>query len=642
MTRLPALPLITADPYFSVWMPADKLTDTDTAHWCGTKQPICGFATIDGQKLRFLGTGAAPAMPTSDISVTPCTTRAEYKTDTVGLSLSFTMPILPGDLDRSSTPICLIDLSVCSLDRKPHTVQIDFEFTDELCWRGEWRPEIAAYPMKYPDLNMMSIGRLEQKLLCHSGDSITIDWGYLYLGSEGGELCYNGKALCLTQTLVCGEQPARMRTLAGYDDIASILYFGLPCKAWYARNGKTFPCAMRETRAQFDELQAKCAAVDERIQQQAREIGGEDYELITSAAYRQVFAAHKLIADGDGNMVFISKENNSNGCAGTVDVSYPSTPMLLQFFPELVNAICRPVLRFAKTDVWSNYDFAPHDVGRYPIINGQVYGADRTMDVRRKPAHQPPYYLMPAKPERYSFRSQMPVEESGNMLIMLYAAAQFTGDTALVQENLDLCEKWVQYLIDYGEDPGEQLCTDDFAGHLAHNVNLSAKAIVGIACYGRLLQLLGKDGSKYQSMAKSMAQSWYQRCKKPDGTSLTFDGAGWSMKYNLAWDRVFDLGLFDDAFYDSETRSYLKHINAYGLPLDNRAVYTKSDWEMWCAALARDPEVRKAIIAPVAKYLRESPDRVAFSDWYYTDSGKHVQFIARSVQGGLFMPFLTK
>ena len=69
MTRLPALPLITADPYFSVWMPADKLTDTDTAHWCGTKQPICGFATIDGQKLRFLGAGATPAMPTSDITM---------------------------------------------------------------------------------------------------------------------------------------------------------------------------------------------------------------------------------------------------------------------------------------------------------------------------------------------------------------------------------------------------------------------------------------------------------------------------------------------------------------------------------------------------------------------------------------------
>lgn len=54
-----------------------------------------------------------------------------------------------------------------------------------------------------------------------------------------------------------------------------------------------------------------------------------------------------------------------------------------------------------------------------------------------------------------------------------------------VRQYRPLLAQWVRYLLTYGEDPGEQLCTDDFAGHLAHNVNLAMKAIVGVACYGR-------------------------------------------------------------------------------------------------------------------------------------------------------------
>ena len=643
MTRLPAIPLITADPYFSVWMPADTLTQAQTAHWCRSELPIHGLMTVDGEVFRFLGLGEEPEIATADLKVTPCKTTALYQNDKISLELSFMTPFLPDDLDRASTPVCLIEAEAKSLDGKAHDVSIEFCFSDKFCYRGDEKPEIAAYPMPYSDLNMMSIGRIEQKILCHSGDGVTIDWGYLYAGAQDATLSFENDALNVhLNNKQVSSETAVFRMLAGYDDIASILYFGWPCKAWYARNGKTLADAMRETWKDFDLLKAKCDQLDERICKEAQEIGGDEYVYIVSAAYRHVFAAHKLAADREGNMIFISKENNSNGCAGTVDVSYPSTPMFLKYCPQLVNAMCRPVLRFARMDVWSKYDFAPHDVGRYPIVNGQVYGSDRTMDLRKRIGHQPPYYLMPAEPERYVFRSQMPVEESGNMLIMMYAAAFFSGDDSLIREYRDLTGKWVKYLLTYGEDPGEQLCTDDFAGHLNHNVNLSAKAIVGIACYGRMLDMIGEDGSEYSEKARQMAKSWLERADAPEGSYLTFEKQGWSMKYNTAWDKVFGFGLFGDDFYRHETRSYLKHINAYGLPLDNRATYTKSDWELWCAAIAPDRDVKDAIIHAVAEYLRNTTSRVAFSDWYDTITGVHEQFIARSVQGGLFMPFLCK
>jgi len=292
--------------------------------------------------------------------------------------------------------------------------------------------------------------------------------------------------------------------------------------------------------------------------------------------------------------------------------------------------------------VWT-YDFAPHDVGRYPHATGQVYGVNGPKEVFKGGPVHPPYYMYPADADAYKFRSQMPVEESGNMLLMLYAAAKADGDYTLIREHIGQLDGWVKYLIEYGEDPGEQLCTDDFAGHLAHNINLSAKAICGVAAYALIQKGLGDDSAyaEYMEKARAMAKSWYERANAGGYTYLTFDHQGWSMKYNMVWDRLLNLKLLPDSFYREETESYLERMNEYGLPLDSRADYTKSDWILWSASMADGPTFRQ-LIAPIAKFLRESESRVAFSDWYDTKTGKYVAFIGRSVQGGLYMPLLAR
>ena len=251
--------------------------------------------------------------------------------------------------------------------------------------------------------------------------------------------------------------------------------------------------------------------------------------------------------------------------------------------------------------------------------------------------------MYPADADAYKFRSQMPVEESGNMLLMLYAAAKVDGDYTLIREHIGQLDGWVKYLIEYGEDPGEQLCTDDFAGHLAHNINLSAKAICGVAAYALIQKGLGNDSAyaNYMEKARAMAKSWYERANAGGYTYLTFEQQGWSMKYNMVWDRLLNLKLLPDSFYREETESYLERMNEYGLPLDSRADYTKSDWILWSASMADGPTFRQ-LIAPIAKFLKESESRVAFSDWYNTKTGKYVAFIGRSVQGGLYMPLLAR
>ena len=150
------------------------------------------------------------------------------------------------------------------------------------------------------------------------------------------------------------------------------------------------------------------------------------------------------------------------------------------------------------------------------------------------------------------------------------------------------------------------------------------------------------EAQRWEKRAKEMAQSWLERAVGEHNTALTFDGKGWSMKYNLVWDLVLDLHLLPASFYKAETESYLPLINEFGLPLDSRADYTKSDWELWVAAMTQDDETFRRIVAPIAHYLRTTSTRVAFSDWYDTKTGAYAHFIARSVQGGLYMPMLTK
>ena len=637
--RLPALPLIANDPYFSVWMPADTLNSAESIHWSGAPKHLDGSVSVDGREFSFLGKSSRPGMQTTALRVTPTRTISVMEAGGVELTVTFCSPALPDDPDTLSTPVTFVDFSLRSLDGKVHQVDLHFSASADLCFDGQVMPQMLGDAFTDETLHMAFVGQAQQHVLGHSGDHITMDWGYLYLASPDMAGQDPARGVYSDRSFSISSEPQSTFLMLGYDDIASINYFGTFCRAWGLRGGKTLPQALKEFARQHDLILSRCAALDEQILGRARDIGGDDYARIAAAAWRHTFAAHKLIATPDGEMALLSKENDSNGCIGTVDVSYPSIPLFLAFCPELVTALCRPVLTFASMPVWQE-DFAPHDVGRYPWATGQVYAARR-----RLPNGQVslPYYLYPSGSDVYDPRYQMPVEECGNMLIMLEAAASFGADDTLIRRFRPLLDRWVTYLDTYGEDPGEQLCTDDFAGHLARNINLSAKAVAGIACYARILARLGDDqaSARWARRARDMAQSWLKRAQGADGTALTFDGQGWSMKYNLVWDRVLGLNLLPEDFYDRETRSYLTHMNEYGLPLDSRADYTKSDWLVWSASMASSPEVFRSLIAPLAHYLRSTSTRLPFSDWYDTKTGRFVAFIGRSVQGGVYMPFLT-
>ena len=371
---------------------------------------------------------------------------------------------------------------------------------------------------------------------------------------------------------------------------------------------------------EYASIEERTHSWDQRLTADLVKTGGQEYADIAVLAYRQALAAHALVENGDGQPYFMPKENFSNGSISTVDVIYPSAPMFLLLNPKLVEAQLQPVLQYAEMPRWK-FPFAPHDIGVYPLANGQQYGGGEVSEV-----------------------DQMPVEESGDILLLVAAIAHAEKDADFARQHWPLLTKWADYLSSKGLDPENQLSTDDFAGHLAHNANLSIKAIEAIGAYGQLARQLGHadEARKYQAMAEGMAKKWVELATDGDHYKLAFDKPGtWSQKYNLAWDTILNLNLFPPKIRDQEVAFYKTHFNPYGLPLDNREAYTKLDWEIWTATLTRNPADLQTFIHPVWKYLNETPDRVPMNDWYGTTSAKVIGFQARSVVGGVYLPMLA-
>ncbi|MBO7303350.1 MAG: DUF4965 domain-containing protein [Clostridia bacterium] len=630
--RAPAYPLITVDPYFSVWSPSNKLNESNTVHWTNSPNTISGVATIDGTEYNVLGNLAAdlPAMKQVSSNCTAFSTTYVFEDGGVRLTLIFSTPLLINDLYLISRPVSYLEIKKESIDGKHHSVSFEIFVSEEICINTLGEEDTECETFELGNLRSAKIGSKAQRVLCQSGDDVRINWGYFYITTTGTTIArkakINDEKECNFIGATVEVKDSTLITFA-YDDVSSIEYFGEHLKAYWKKDGSTILDEITKAHKDYRTVMNRCNTFARDMFCDAVRAGGEKYAEILELAYRQVIAAHKLVLDTEGNLLFISKECFSNGCAATVDVSYPSTPLFLIYNPELVKAMLRPIYKYTRSEEWT-YDFAPHDVGCYPLLNGQVYGEN-------------------------ALNMQMPVEECGNMLIMEAAIALASGNVSFANEHFDLLETWVKYLVENGRDPENQLCTDDFAGHLAHNCNLSLKAIMGIASLGILygLKKNKREERKYLSLARSMAEDWAKRASNGDGSyRLAFDKPDtFSMKYNIVWDKLFGTNVMPKTVIESEFASYRSKMHPYGLPLDSRMPYSKSDWLVWTATLTDNRDAFIDFVEPLWTFYNFSPSRVPMTDWYYTITGEHrasrtsgfrTSFRNRTVQGGLFIKLM--
>lgn len=638
--RYCAVPLVTVDPFFSIWSMCDNLYDDVTKHWTGARNPMSAGVYIDGKYYSFMGqqqhNSDRHTMPyehmkhidQKSVLVTPTRTYYTFENEVIRAELTFTSPLILKRKDIMCRPVSYIEYKVEVIDGKEHTTEFYFDISTECAIDAPYSTVICK-----KGKNSVYFGKCHQTPLSKCEDSMTIDWGYIHVSEPDAKVIdgttkfdnrvgYHDELEFDKEYITFEKYPyieVRKKELSGvialgYDDVYSIEYFGKRLEGYYKKYFSDFDEMFLSAIEEYEEVKALCIEYDKEIMAEADAVSNE-YKDIVSLAYRQSIAAHKLCMDECGNDILLSKECHSNGCMATLDCTYEGAPIFYKYNPDMIFAALRPIARYAASNEWP-FDFIPHDVGRYPLALGQAYGA------------------VDGKQDR---NMQMPVEECGNILLCAAAAVKFGAkDLSFLSEYKGVMKMAADYLVKHGYDPESQICTDDFTGPIAHGCNLSLKAILGIASYAWLY-----NDASYMEIAKKYADKWTVESFNGVSSKLAFDRENsWSLKYNIVWDKLLGFNLFDDEVSQREVRVYGQNMRRFGVPLDMREDYTVIVWLIWSTAMTDDKTYRDKVFKAVYDFINETEDRVPMTDWYCTSVNRRMNFQNRNVVGGLFINIL--
>lgn len=356
--------------------------------------------------------------------------------------------------------------------------------------------------------------------------------------------------------------------------------------------------------------------LDARIAADSLAAAGQDYLTITTLSVRQTFAALQFTGTEAAPLVFL-KEISSNSDIQTVDVIFPSMPLILYSNPKLLAYMMDPLFINQENGHYPN-KYAIHDLGTFPVAKGYPQGNDEPM----------------------------PLEECGNMIIMSLVYAQRSGDNDYLQKHYPLLKQWAGYLVDEALIPAEQISTDDFAGALVNQTNLALKGIIGLRAMAEIAQRAGHadDEKTYGDTATSYMAEWQKLgingAADPPHTTLSYgDGGSHGLLYNLYANSLLGFGadFVPQAVYDMQSAFYPTVAAAHGVPLDTRHSWTKSDWMQFCAAVA-GPDTRAMFNRLMAQWINVTPTNRPLTDLYDAVTGDYpgINFAARPVVGGHF------
>ncbi|KAJ6569518.1 hypothetical protein B0H19DRAFT_697259 [Mycena capillaripes] len=654
----PSIPLAVRSPYLNTWLPQGQgvaLNDAWPTFWAGQVTAWAGFVKVDGQSYSFLGAASVDGSPftkATQKSFTFTSTQSIFvlSAGPVDVTVTFLSPVETSDLVKFSIPLSYMQVSVASTDGAAHSVQVYSDISGEwvsgeTSWDIQWSTTTAdvishqislVSPAKFEESNDHSqygtwsysilngkgvtaqIGRdvtvraqfLNNGVLSTVKDNnfraISDSWPVFGLAKDLGKV---GTAPA-TALFSIGHirEPAIKYVLAGNAKQERSLYF------WskFSTSSQVISFFLND----YATALATAKALDKKVETDAAKIS-PDYAGIVALSIRQSLSANELTiskkASGGWNtsdVLYFMKEISSDGNTNTIDVIFPASPIFLYLNPKLGEYLLEPLYRYQATGLYPN-KWSVHDLGaHYPKADGHNDGTDEAM----------------------------PVEESGNMLIMALSFARATGDKTQITRYRALLDQWTQYLIEDSLIPAFQLSTDDFAGQLANQTNLAIKGIIGIRCMAEISKLLGDNAkyANYSSIAADYVTKW-QTLSASTGPHLTLaygENDSWGLAYNLFSDVHLGLKLFPQSVYDEQTAWYKTVANKYGVPLDTRHTYTKSDWEVWTSAIVTDTSLRDLFISSLKGYLSNGLNNQAFPDWYDTITGVAEGFRARPVVGG--------
>ncbi len=646
--RPPAVPLVVFDPYMSIWSEANTLANHTTRYWDGKVQNLVSLIRIDGKTWRVMGGRPKniPALKQLSVTVFPTRTIYRFANAQIRLRLTFTTPRLPSDLKAMTLPVTYITWRVRSTDGHAHSTQIYFAASSRISVNSSRQHVVGSVP-HYSGLVTLKCGSSRQEYFDISGDPVGTDWGYLYTAApEAHARGTIGRSRpCISDFIATGRvphinmprrpvvvggpnqlveavalqmgrvaaAPVRRYVMVAYDEVYSIDYFGQYQRPYWRHIFKSPAKMLRWANTHYATLVNRCRKFDAHVMHDATLAGGVKYSRMAALAYRQSLGAMGISADAHGCPLVFTKEETSNGDIATVDVLFPASPIFLLFNPELEAASMVPVLNSANTPKWK-FPWSPHDLGTYPICVGHYRSGGENM----------------------------PVEESGNMILLAAAIAKAQGNANFAARYWPLFTRWALFLRKLGFDPKNQLSTDDFLGPRPHNSNLSVKAICALGAYGMLCHMRGLDaqGARFTALSRRWAARWMKINDRHGHFRAQFNvPGGWGEPYNMTWDRILGLHLFPAAAEQNELRFLISRARTFGVPLNNKTAGSDTDHSIYTAALARHQKYFAGFINPLYHFLNTSPDRVPFADWYNSETGAAYMH-ARPVVGALFVPMM--
>jgi hypothetical protein len=656
--RPPAVPLIVRSPYLSTWQCATTSAGVWPSFWSGEATGLAGLARIDGASFAFAGDpgvgDSVAALVQTHLLLTATRSVFTLQGGGVQVTLEYLSPIEPGHLQRQSIPMGWVLVTARSVDGAAHEVEVYLDITGE--WLSgdptqpfTWAP--VAIPHRSGELQAWTMQLAQPQVLTEIDDRA--QWGTVVLATpqvpglsyqsgpsagvrtqfvEQGVLLdtddtsstsiggdgYPAFAFALDLGPV-GSQPQTRQFSIGQVRTPLVSYLGTPLQPLWTEYFSDWESMLAFFHDDLPGARQRASALDAKVSAEARKLGGREYEALCVLSLRQAYGGTELAVGPDDTPWAFMKEISSDGDISTVDVIFPASPVWIYLDPQYLSLLLRPIFAYASSGQWTER-FAPHDLGLYPNASGY----------------------------RHTHTEQMPVEESGNMLIMAAAYTRAApGTTALVylQANYPSLKRWADYLVGALPNPGRQNQTDDFAGKIAHSVNLALKGIVAVAAMGQIAEACGQrdDARHYRAEARRFMAYWMRHsgARGHRHLGLTYRRRrAWGNTYNAYPDALLGTGLVPESVAAEQAAFYRTKTNRLGLPLQTPHRYGKTDWQMWLAAWLRDHPISQELIERDYRYANTTQTRVPFCDLYDTVTGAQVfgsnGFQARPVQGGVF------
>lgn len=645
----PSYPLAVRNPYLSAWMPSDRVQQLPYAEpqfWAGQELGWSVIVRVDGQAYSLMG---VPDI--DDREILPATVRRAEFTSThsifdltagsVRLTLDFFSPVSPSNYLRQSLPFSYLtvrvsrsygsDIQIYSdidgrwTGREDRSV-LDYEQHDDGLAIHSLSVEDAAKYAEASDMALWGKAVLASRpsefssLSALAGDPKSVRGQFVREGnlSEQDFAWSYGSVAALAHDLgnVYGE--ASINFAVGYEREAAINYLGEEYTGYYRADYPTTHQALSFFLEEYGEALFESLKLDQELAAFSTAAAGPKYADIVALSTRQAYGGIDLTIPNDSldtnDVLAFIKELSSDGNINTIDVIMPAFPIYWVLDPDWIRLMLEPVMRYLDAGRW-HLPYTIHDLGsHYP----HAIGHD---DQKAEP---------------------MPIEECGNLLVLALAYARATGDVEWTAQYMDIFQKYADYLVDNSIDIANQLSSNDAAGPLANETNLAIKAAVGIKAFG---ELSGID--RYSRIGEEHATLFFEEGLGTDDEQTHFvlqypdHPESWKTPYNLFPDVLLGLKTFSEEAIRVNSEFYSTVRGEYGVPLDNRQDWAKSDWNMWLAATF-ETNTRDEFVDDLWAFMTNGKHNWPFSDRYVSTSahgnlpGTPILCRARPTVGGHF------